>query len=115
MSVIRQFPHSTIDFIRGAEEGIVIVSGEVDLCTAPRLEEELRRCQQAAFRIIVDLERVEFMDCAGLRVLVNASAKLGPARFSVILGSPQVQKLFELTGMTGVLRVIPRAFHRSAA
>jgi anti-anti-sigma factor len=115
LSVIPHFPHSKIDSVHGVGETIVIVSGEVDLCTAPWLEEELRRCQEAAVSIIVDLERVEFMDCAALRVLVNASAQLGPARFSVALGSPQVRKLFELTGMTAVLHVIPRALDRTAA
>ena len=115
MSVIPHFPHSTIHSLRGAEETIVIVAGDVDLCTAPRLEAELRACQQAANRIIVDLARVEFMDSAGLRVLFNANAKLGPERFSVILGSPQVQRLFELTGITAVLHVIPRALDRTAA
>jgi hypothetical protein len=43
-----------------------------------------------------------------MRTLLEARADIGPARFSVTPGPPQVQKLFELAALTGVLRVVPR-------
>jgi anti-sigma B factor antagonist len=70
------------------------------------LGERLRHCQQAGTAVVVDLEQVEFMDAAGLRVLVGASESSDPGRFSVTPGSPQVQRLFELTGITTVLHVV---------
>ena len=106
-----------IHSVHSAESTVVIVAGEVDLCTAPRLAEELQRSLHAGRNTIVDLERVEFMDCAGLRALVSASAgaQLGRTHFSVTTGSPQVQKLFRLAGMAEVLDLIPPACDRAAA
>ena len=101
-------PNLVIECVHTAAATIVIVSGEVDLGTAARLEEQLRHYEQAGIRVIVDLEHVEFMDAAGLRVLVSASKRSSQEGFAVTPGSPQVQKLFELTGISAVLEVIPR-------
>jgi len=71
--------------------------------SAPSLDRELRRSQAAGQRLIVDLEHVEFMDCAGLRVLVGAAARANRGAFIVRSAPPQVQRLLELTGHTSVL------------
>jgi anti-anti-sigma factor len=85
-----------------------LVFGEVDLCGTPRLAEQIRRAGQMGDEVIVDLEGVTFMDCAGLGALLQGRADIGPAKFSVTAGPPQVQRLFELAGITGVLRVTRR-------
>jgi anti-anti-sigma factor len=90
----------------GAVE-IVLVSGELDLCTAPHLAAALGSAQRTGADVIVDLENVAFMDCAGLRVLLEASANRGPAAFSVTPGRRQVKRLFELTGARALLDVVP--------
>ena len=102
-----------IDCVRVSASAIVVVSGEVDLCTAPRLEERLRDCHEAGVSVMLDLEQVEFMDAAGLRVLLDADERSAPGDFSVTPGSPQVQRLFELTGAEAVLHVVPLA-HEAA-
>ena len=94
---------------RGARV-VVMVSGEVDLCTAPRLREALDHVSRlGAEVVVVDLQEVKFMDCAGLRVLLNAAGQLdqtpGPALY-VTRARRQVQKLFELAGVEGALRVL---------
>ena len=67
----------------------------------------------------VDLERVEFMDCAGLRVLVQWAGDdggRGPKRLLVTPGPRQVQRLVELTQANRLLTVIsPRLHLRPAA
>jgi anti-sigma B factor antagonist len=84
------------------------VSGEVDLCTAPWLAREFRRAQRTASQVVVDLERVEFMDCAGLHVLAEfaRAAEATDVRLSITPGPRQVQKLFELTGVGAQLPII---------
>jgi anti-anti-sigma factor len=84
------------------------VWGEVDLGSAPRLAEQLRRADRSAPEIVVDLEGTTFMDCAGMRTLLEAREQIGPARFSVTPGPPQVQRLFQLADVSGMLRVVPR-------
>lgn len=86
----------------------MLVSGEVDVSTAPRLADQLKRVQRTGREIVVDLENTTFMDCTGLRALLEACEDIGPARLSVAPGPPQVQRLFALAGMTGLLRVVPR-------
>lgn len=90
----------------GAVE-VVLVSGELDLCTSPHLATALRDAQRTGADVIVDLENVAFMDCAGLRVLLTANENSGPAAFSVTPGRRQVRRLFQLTGAATVLEVVP--------
>lgn len=96
---------------------IVTVHGEVDLATSDRLAEELRRVRSSGVEVIVDLERVEFMDCTGLRALLPPGALRGarPARFAVTPGPRQVRKLFELTGANRLVRIVSPATIRRAA
>ena len=109
-------PDFGIESVRGDGVIVVAVSGEVDLRTAPQLAEELRRAQQARIDVIVDLEQVEFMYCAGLRVLLTFASTgiAASARFTVTPGTPQVQRLFQLSGIGSLLRVTPRS-ERSGA
>jgi anti-anti-sigma factor len=82
----------------------------VDISSAPWLDEELRRAQQTGVDVVVDLERVEFMGCAGLSVLLKAvhRANSGQSPVSVTPGSPHVQKLFALSGIDRLVRLVPR-------
>ncbi len=75
------------------------------------LSEELRRVRRMRIEVIVDLEEVEFMDCVALRVLSKAATASGPghSRIGVTPGPPQVQKLFRLTGVDRILRVVSRS------
>jgi anti-anti-sigma factor len=61
------------------EPGILLVSGEVDLCTAPDLHDTLCRAVDAAIGehravITVDLSAVTFIDGRGLNVLAVSEA-----------------------------------------
>jgi anti-anti-sigma factor len=84
---------------------VLILEGELDIATAPLLEEKLAEAQQLATinacdRVIVDLDRVGFMDSTGLQILVRQTTS-DREGFQVLLteGSEQVQRLFRLTGV----------------
>ena len=88
---------------------VVTVAGELDLSSAPELAYALRQASRLGNELLVDIERVEFMDCAGLRVLLEWAGDdggRGPSVLSVTPGPRQVQRLFELTGADRLLRVI---------
>jgi anti-sigma B factor antagonist len=80
---------------------IVQVEGELDLATAPLLDEKLAEAESGgATSVLLDLDRVEFMDSTGLhvllaRVILNGNGK----RFALTRGSPQVQRLFRVAGV----------------
>jgi anti-sigma B factor antagonist len=61
---------------------VVEVAGEIDVASAP----ELRHCLQQTIdagsqQPVVDLRHVEFIDSAGLGVLIGAQRRLRPRRF----------------------------------
>lgn len=87
---------------------VLALSGEVDLATAPVVEDELRRAEASQDLIVLDLRDVSFMDSTGIRMLVAADRRnreRGGA-LVVVQGSTQVRRLFELSGLTQHLEVV---------
>ncbi|APU16706.1 MULTISPECIES: STAS domain-containing protein [Actinoalloteichus] len=83
------------------------VAGEVDLSTAPELEQELGTAITAtdAEEVTVDVAEVSFMDSAGLRVLVGGlrQAEEHGVRLTVVNPQSQLRKIIEITGLAEVL------------
>jgi anti-sigma B factor antagonist len=85
------------------------LSGELDLVSAPILDEALDRTYESgAELIIVDLRGLEFMDSTGLHRLVAAQHHLAERgrRLAVVRGGDQVHRLFELTGIGELLTIV---------
>lgn len=81
---------------------VLVVSGELDLVSGPELEHALHQVESSEpGSVILDLRAVEFMDSAGLSVVVNAHQRSQSAgtEFGLVNGSRQVQRLLALTGM----------------
>lgn len=95
-------PHIDIDVV-DREDGVTVVAveGELDLWAAPEFEEALSRVGAGSARsIVVDLDRVSFIDSAGVHVLLQFSLAPGnSSRLALTHGSPQVQRLLEVTGV----------------
>ncbi len=83
------------------DEVIVALRGEIDLATAPLLERELSLgAVREARAVLVDLERVAFMDLTGLRPLLSFVVPSRPGhRVAITAGPPPVQRLLELSGL----------------
>lgn len=90
----------------GTEERIS-VRGEIDMSVTPELERELRRAEEAgAPEIVLDLDRLEFLDVAGVRLLLDLKTRSDESgRRLRITGasSPHVRRVLEVTGATSVL------------
>jgi len=84
------------------EHGVVLeLSGELDLASAPEVERQLAEIEgEKPDRILVDLSGVSFMDSTGLAVMLRAqqTAETNGHQLCLRPGSPQVQRLFEITG-----------------
>jgi anti-sigma B factor antagonist len=88
------------------EEGWLIrVDGDVDLASAPALEDALEKAGEDPVR--VDLSGVTFMDSSGLRVLLAASKRAKERGHHLTLASPAgpVRRLLEITGLDKELAV----------
>jgi anti-anti-sigma factor len=59
----------------GPDAAWVRVAGELDIDTAPQLEQTLRKADVRARLIVIDLREVTFMDCSGLHVILGASMR----------------------------------------
>jgi anti-anti-sigma factor len=84
---------------------VLSVAGEIDLATAPLLDERITAVETAgADTIVVDLDRVSFMDSSGLQVLLaHVFSEQNGKRIRLTKGSPQVFRLFEVSGMADQL------------
>lgn len=85
------------------------VSGELDLASAPVLEEQLKRADEAeASVVLVDLRELDFMDSTGLHVVLKAHkrARERGRRFVLVRGSKQIERLLSLTGVDEKLTIV---------
>jgi anti-sigma B factor antagonist len=76
--------------------------GELDLETAPQLEEELAAARAAgAGRLVLDMRALTFMDSTGLRLVIrwDTAAREEGFEFAIVPGPEVVQRVFRLTGM----------------
>ena len=83
--------------------------GELDLDTGPRLRAELDALRAEGFRhLCIDLSDLRFMDCSGLRCILQCDAEARQDGFTLALvpGSPTVQRVFELTQTVSELSFI---------
>ena len=87
---------------------LVTVAGEVDIATAPQLRERLAAPTASGPPLIVDLDRVTFIDAAGLGVLASAARRAAArgASLHAVCARHQIQRLFTITGLD---RQIPLA------
>jgi anti-anti-sigma factor len=80
----------------------LVLSGELDLASADQLETAIREvCSIRAISLVLDLREVTFIDSSGLRAVIVAGqlCEQHGHGFALIPGPPEVQRLFELTGV----------------
>ena len=79
---------------------VIACCGELDISTAPALEVRVRAAALADFeRVLVDLRHVSFMDLAGLRALVRASAtaRAEGVGLRILNATPAARRVLDLT------------------
>jgi anti-sigma B factor antagonist len=85
------------------ERGVVIaaVSGDVDMSTVAGLRERLFELADGGQPLIVDLNRVTFIDSTGLGVLIGAArrAAVHGTSLHAVCSRPQTRRLLWLTGV----------------
>lgn len=81
--------------------GEVVVEGEVDIFNAPVLDQGVAEAVAGVGDVVVDLARVDFMDSAGLNVLVRHYKPLhaGGRRLVVRNARRPVRRAMEICGM----------------
>jgi anti-sigma B factor antagonist len=91
--------------IRRARDGTrhtLSLDGELDLVTAPELEDTIAAlCLDGAQELVLDMRRVGFMDSSGLRTVLAGMdmCRQHDCEFMVIPDTGACRRLFELTGV----------------
>src|SRR3954447_11097443 len=89
---------------------LLTLRGELDLATAPELEQLVNERLDAGQDVVVDLRGLDFMDSSGIRVLVAAHARAGRVgtRLFIVRPEPEsaVAKIVEISGLDGELNIL---------
>jgi anti-sigma B factor antagonist len=103
MTSIEISPRTLNDKIEAIE-----VDGEIDIHTAPRVDEAVNRAIDAdCRRLILDLDRVSYIDSSGLVVLINTFKRMQVKNGKVVFvcSNPHILKVLELTGLSQVMTI----------
>ncbi|MGN6782406.1 MAG: STAS domain-containing protein [Marmoricola sp.] len=87
---------------------IVAVGGEIDVYTAPRLRDEISDLVgQGRHRLVIDMEKVDFLDSTGLGVLVGGLKKVRAhdGSMELICSQDRLLKIFRITGLAKVFTI----------
>jgi anti-anti-sigma factor len=76
-----------------------IVSGELDIGNVDRLTRAIAPDAVPGAHLVLDLSRLEFMDCSGIRALIEILTAIGPdGRLLIKSPSRAVRRVLELAG-----------------
>jgi anti-sigma B factor antagonist len=87
---------------------VINVEGEIDIYTAPRLRElliDLARTNN--YQLIINLDKVGFLDSTGLGVLVGGLNRVRPhdGSLDLVCTRERILKIFKITGLTKVFGI----------
>ncbi len=84
----------------------VALEGRLDTVTSPQLENELKNALDGADALVLDMQALEYISSAGLRVLLSAqklmSSKGGMKLLHV---NDTIMEIFEVTGFSDILTI----------
>jgi anti-sigma B factor antagonist len=87
----------------------VAVKGELDIDTLPEFEQVVRSLRSPDLtRLVVDLREVTFLDSMSVELLLRLHTELAEAsaELLVVRGPHAVNRVFELTGLDGILALV---------
>lgn len=92
--------------IRGARVTVVI-GGELDLASTPSLAARLHRIlADKPQRLVFDMSRVGFVNCAAARLIAGTAESLPDDRRPVLRSpTPLVRRVLELTGLDAEVEI----------
>ena len=90
------------------EACLIRIAGEIDFGNADHLRRHLDDARRDGGTTLLDMADVEFMDSAGLEVLLEASRAVDDEvwPFFIVRPSPAVCRLVDVTGTAGRLALV---------
>lgn len=82
------------------------LEGRLDTITAPDLEKELKPALTGLTDLTLDLQKLEYISSAGLRVLLSTQKIMArQGEMKLIHVSETVMEIFEVTGFVDILTI----------
>ena len=88
------------------EELTVTLVGRLDTTTSPDLESELKDALTGVKKLVFDIEKLEYISSAGLRVLLSNQKIMNKQGEMIIRNaSEDVKEIFDVTGFCDILTI----------
>jgi anti-sigma B factor antagonist len=86
---------------------VLVLSGDVDLATAPVLRDRIEEAAEDGATVVIDLRDVRFMDSPGLGTLIYCRQLLEQRGSALVARSPQghVRELFDVVQLDSVFPI----------
>ncbi len=84
----------------------VVLQGRLDTTTSPELEMSLKESLPGVTELVMDLEGLEYISSAGLRVLLSAQKQMmKQGSMKLVHVAETVMEIFEVTGFVDILTI----------
>ncbi|MDD6797666.1 MAG: STAS domain-containing protein [Clostridia bacterium] len=93
----------TINIKENDKEIIIELAGRLDTTTAPELESAVKALPENIESLIIDMNGIEYISSAGLRVLLATHKKMGDGNFKLTNVCDSVMEVFDMTGFDDIL------------
>lgn len=94
----------TIEIKKNADVTTIEIAGRLDTTTAPVLEKNINEDIGDAKHLVLDVNGLEYISSAGLRVLLGAQKKMQKiGSMKVVNVCAEVMEVFEMTGFADIL------------
>ena len=82
------------------------LEGRLDTVTSPSLEAELKDALDGVSELTLDLEKLEYISSAGLRVLLAAQKEMNKrGTMKIAHVGETIMEIFEVTGFSDILTI----------
>ena len=91
---------------KNGTELAIALEGRLDTMTAPELEAALKDALEGVETLVFDLEKLDYISSAGLRVLLSAQKTMNrQGNMKVTHANEIVREIFDVTGFADILRI----------
>ena len=88
------------------EKVIMKIEGRLDTITAPQLQNEINSISSDVKELVLDMEKLEYVSSAGLRVILLAQKKMARlGSLKLVSVCETIMEVFEITGFVDILNI----------
>ncbi|MBR2667041.1 MAG: STAS domain-containing protein [Oscillospiraceae bacterium] len=97
----------TIRTDQNGEKLDLALEGRLDTTTAPELDQAIKSALDSITDLTLDLEKLEYLSSAGLRVLLAAQKAMNKQGVMTVKNvSENIMEIFEITGFSEILTIV---------